>query len=102
MILPGRRVPPYLLSQVPVEVANEERSFGDHVHYDVIDEYDNLKLKMLKFFRDTVSLYRAHYYIKVVWRNLACPVHGPHLLRKLSSPPLLLMLPSPPLLLTFT
>uniref|UniRef100_A0A061SA09 Hexosyltransferase n=1 Tax=Tetraselmis sp. GSL018 TaxID=582737 RepID=A0A061SA09_9CHLO len=51
--------------QLPDSVKAEEDTYGEFLHIDVIEEYDNLKLKILKYLRDTLSIHRAEYYIKV-------------------------------------
>eukprot|EP00873_Tetraselmis_striata_P022514 jgi/Tetstr1/442778/TSEL_030863.t1 len=51
--------------QVPAEVVAEELSKGQHLHLNVIEEYDNLKLKMLRYFQTAPRLFGAKYYLKV-------------------------------------
>eukprot|EP00873_Tetraselmis_striata_P025900 jgi/Tetstr1/446164/TSEL_003565.t1 len=43
----------------------EEEKFGEMVHVHVIEAYDNLKLKMMRFFTTLPRLFSARYYLKV-------------------------------------
>lgn len=43
----------------------EEKQFGQMVRINVVEEYDNLKFKMMRFFTTVPRLFNARYYLKV-------------------------------------
>lgn len=51
--------------KVPHEIVEEEEEHGQLLHLDVIDEYDNRQLKMLRFFKTVPRLFSARYFLKV-------------------------------------
>lgn len=52
-------------SQVPKEIVREEALHGAFVHINVNEVYDNLKLKMMRYFTTVPKLFNARYYLKV-------------------------------------
>mmetsp|Transcript_36868 Transcript_36868/g.93161 ORF Transcript_36868/g.93161 Transcript_36868/m.93161 type:complete len:425 (+) Transcript_36868:133-1407(+) len=54
-----------ILGAVPKEIVREEALHGAFVHINVNEVYDNLKLKMMRYFTTVPKLFNARYYLKV-------------------------------------